>query len=439
MSFPSFLSLANGTPCAGFARLLARRVHGGIAFLNARWNHETIQLMLCRDKTKDFEALRDLPLGSIVRFYGTKGTTHAGYPAVFVAEAQVTWRCVRSLPDKRHCAADERRQESRTGLLVVDDPTFRFTMAASDMTTDIRLALLDEGFREFRTGVLQRFFEGGLAQPFTTVCRANGATYALSLTSELKLKRLIIAGADRVFDMAESFRNEGMDQAHSPEFTLLEAYAVGETCEGMMGLVERALCSAASSFFTWFPNAEDPDGLQAAFAAPFCRLAFHQAYDRFVDSNGFDGGALDRLVARFPEQFASGMNRFTWVMKTIEKFIVPEITLPTYLTALPAELSPLVKQNPDRPNESKRSLLVVGRVSVADLYEDEASPELIRAALEEQTRVTGRPVNDNYLDALSFGLPPTAGIGFGMNRLLMAFLPLAGLPVHIRETMPYPL
>lgn len=439
MPVHSFRSLSDGTPCAGFARVLARRVHGGVAFLDARWNHETVQLMLRRGQTRDFEALRDLSLGSIVRFDGVKGTTRAGFPAVFVDAAEVTWRCARPLPDKHHGVSDERRQENRTGLLVVDDPTFRFTMAASDMATDVRRALLDDGFREFRTGVLQRFFEGGLAQPFTTVCRANGATYALSLTSELKLKRLIIAGADRVFDMAESFRNEGMDPAHSPEFTLLEAYAVGETCEGMMGLVERALRAAAASFFGWFPNAEDPDGLKAAFAAPFRRLSFHEAYAQFVDPDGFDDVALDRLVARFPDQFAPGMNRFTWVMKAIEKFVVPELALPTYLTALPAELSPLVKRNRDRPGESERSFLAVGRAFVADLYEDESDPEPIRAALEEQSRVTGRPVNDGYLDALSFGLPPTAGIGLGMNRLLMAFLPLAGLPVHIRETMPYPL
>ncbi|TAK04598.1 hypothetical protein EPO33_01230 [Patescibacteria group bacterium] len=439
--FVPFDAVMDGTPCAGYARILGRRLHGGVTFLDVRWQDQRIQLMLRRSETVAYEALRDLALGSLVWFEGTKGLTRAKLHAVFVTRAETVWACPRPLPDKHHGIADVHRQVNRIDLLVVDDDTYRFALAMSDMTTEIRLSFLRGGFREFRTGVLQRFFEGGLAQPFTTECRANGAAYALSLTSELKLKRLIIAGVERGFEIAESFRNEGMDATHSPEFTLLEAYAVGETCADMMRRTEDAVRSSAARFFGRFPaEGSDPHGLREAFGRPFARLAFNDAYKRFVDPEGFDGEAgLDRLIARFPGQFVPGMNRFTWAMKTVERLIAPQLQQPVFLTRLPSGLSPLVRCDPDRPEESCRAFLAIGGSFVADLYEDESDLAAIRQAMEEQARTTGREINTAYLDALAFGIPPTAGLGMGLNRLFMAFLPLIGLPAHIKETMLYPL
>lgn len=440
-TFIPFNTIIDGTPCAGYARILGRRKHGKVTFLDVRWQDQRIQLVLCRFETADYEALCGLPLGSLLRFQGTKGITKAKQHAVFVTKAEKVWLCPRPLPDKYHGIADAKRQASRVDLLVVDDEAYRFALTVADMTTEIRLSFLRGGFREFRTGVLQRFFEGGLAQPFTTECRANGITYALSLTSELKLKRLLIAGVERAFEIAESFRNEGMDATHSPVFTLLEAYAVGETCDGMMRRTEEAVQHSARRFFERFGvEVKDSHGLREAFDRPFDRLPFGEAYARFVDPDGFDGDAgLDRLIVRFPGQFSPGMNRFTWVMKTVERLIAPQLQQPVFLTRLPSGLSPLVKRDPYRLEESHRAFLAVGGSFVADLYEDESDPVVIREAMEEQARTTGRELNTDYLDALAYGIPPTSGLGMGLNRLFMAFLPLVGLPAHIKETMLYPL
>lgn len=423
----------DGVPQNGIGRIHTRRLHGGICFMSARWQERMVQLMFQRGHTENYEVLVAVPLGSFIAFSGVMTTTRAGTRAILVRTSELIARCERAMPDKQQAVSSERRYADHELLLVADDPTFRFALAMSDMTTAMRLALLEAGYREFATGILQERFEGGLAQPFTTTCRANGREYSLALTSEVKLKKLVIAGCERVFEITQSFRNEGMDAVHSPEFTLLEAYGVRQSCVDMMTLVERAVRSASERFHQHFPQATDaPD-------RPFERVSFQDAYRLCVDERGFDKDALARLVALYPGQFTSGMPRFTWIMKVVERLMAPRLDGAVFLTDIPAGLSPFVRSDRNRPEISARAFLLVGGLFVADIYEDESDSSVIRAAMEEQSRLSGRPLNQRYLDLLAFGIPSTAGVGLGLNRLFMAFLPMAGLPMHIKETMLYPL
>lgn len=440
-SVVSVKALPDGTPCAGYARILGRRTHGGVTFFEARLREESVQLLLTRSDTAEYATLRNVPLGSLLKFRGQKGMTRAREHAICVSSAEIIWSCPRPLPDKQNGLRGAQRVTARQEVLITSDDDYRFALAVADMTTAIRLAFLSGGFREFRTGVLQRFFEGGLAKPFIAHGQAADHDYALSLTSELKLKRLLIAGAERVFEIAESFRNEGMDALHSPEFTLLECYAVDETCDDMMGYTEFAVSRAARCFFERFSaGTRDLHGLELALGSSFTRLPFSEAYARFVDPQGWRGAAtIEDLCKRWPGQFSSDMPLFTWVMKVVERHIIPSLQKPTFLTGLPSGLSPLVKNHPGNPEESARAFLAIGGLFIADIYQDEHDPSIVRRALEEQARVNNRPVNVGYLEALEFGIPPTAGIGMGLNRLFMSLLPIAGLPFHIRETMLYPL
>ena len=367
-------------------------------------------------------------------------TTRAKKKAIHVELFALLARAEHMLPDKLNPISDIHRYQDRSLSILFDEQTYQFACLQSEMVQAIRQRFWIEGYREFNTGTLQSFFEGGLAQPFLTEARANGRSYALSLTSELKLKRLIIAGMSRVFEITQSFRNEGMDSVHAPEFTLLEAYEVDATCEVMMTRLECALRDAVAILeSSLLVTDQGEQQFLAAFQKPFARKTFAELYREFVDALGFDEQSLERLVERSPDVFHLQMPRFTWLMKAVDKFIVPQIVHPTFLTELPSGLSPLVRNETDRPEISRRAFLIINRSDVADVYEDESDVGLITRAMEEQAKINGRPVNQSYLDFLAFGIPPTSGIGMGLNRFFMAFLPLMGLPVHIKETILFPL
>lgn len=434
-----FRSLTVGSDVKGYGRLLARRHRGKVCFLDIRLHEERVQVRLIKGVSDCFDAFLRAPIGSLLWCEGVRGEGQTRREPMFDVHHGLVVHASSA------CAPDEWSERllattPREDRLTLHDPSFAFTCFMSDALALIREGLRSMAFREVRTGVLQTFFEGGLARPFLTRGEATGTTYALALTSELKLKRLIMAGMDRVFEIAESFRNEGMSRYHSPEFTLLEAYGARLTCvelcdllEGMVGCVTKMATRDYAR-----PLQVDSGGFDAN--GPFARVEFFDAYREYLDPQGFDDDALTRLTTQHPGKFKIGMPYFTWVMKAIEQLLAPQLPAACFLTGLPAGLSPLVRTTPHDPRVTERAFLFLRGLFVADLYEDEYHVDVVRAAMMAQAETMGREPNRSYLDALSrHGIPPTAGMGVGIDRLLMAFLPLFGLPLHIRETRFSPL
>jgi lysyl-tRNA synthetase class 2 len=373
-------------------------------------------------ETRDFTGLKRLALGSIIRMWGTWGESKNKTPTLFLERFALELRPQAHLPDKYHGLTDTLRYRRRSLDLIVNEDAFNAARINADILHALRTVLNQAGYREFNTGILQEVFEGGLAKPFETVLDANKTPYYLSLTSELKLKRLVAAGFERVAEVTQSFRNEGLGRFHSPEFTLLEAYGVDQTLEDMLALSEECLRCAA-----------EVAGVNAAKPA---RRTFAEVYATYVDAS--TPMSLKRLEELHPDKFHYGMPYFTWVMKVLEVLIGPNLLEPTFVIELPSALSPLAKKDRDNPEVTARAFLFGKGLFIADLYADENDPEILEAQLRLQARAKGSEVNEDYLEVVRMGIPPTAGMGLGVNRLQMFFLS-DKLPQHIRETILFPL
>ncbi len=406
-------------------RILRKRKSSQIVFLTVRARESTYQIALRKDKTESFADIKSIPAGSLLRINGEWGTSENGTHTFFVEQAEILHRYTGLMPDKHHGIADDQRHLSRTLDWATNDISFQFSLMGADILMALRQVLNEWGFREFNTGVLQRRFEGGLAVPFITTCNANNHQYYLSLTSELKLKRLVAAGAERVCEITQSFRNEGLSRVHSPEFTLLEAYGVDMTYVDIMEMVEKMVEASALVANT----------TPMSVTAPFHRVTYREICSTTI---GIADPSLEQMIEMFPNQFTEGMPLFTWVMKLLETIVGTKLIEPTFVTELPAGLSPLVKRSAHDRSVTERAFLFAKGYFICDIYTDENNPVVLERELRSQAKMTKRAVDQEYLQCIKLGIPPTAGVGLGVNRLHMLFLP-DELPHHIRETILYPL
>jgi lysyl-tRNA synthetase, class II len=425
-----------GQSFSGLARIIIKRDLGKILFWKARFNGDTIQFKVKKENLGNFDDLRSLHPGSCVFLQGIKCITQKGEHSIDVRKARVETQCHKIMPDKYHGLQQIRRYENRMIDLMINQSTFDFFLTISNATYRIRNFLYGKGFREFNTGVLQEFFEAGLADPFITTCNANQKKYSLNLTSELKLKQLVISGYERVFEIMQSFRNEGISSVHSPEFTLLEVYQQSADYKDMMSLVEKMI---AYTIKEEYPDGKsyisgNNEGYTIDFTPPYCQISFFEACKWLLDLKDCN---LQKLVDRFPESFNRKMHRFTWVFKLIEKYISPYFTNPTFLTEIPSGISPFVKTNSEFPDVSERAVLLVDGMNIADIYTDENDFSTIEKEMIRQASFTNREHNRPFLELLEHGMPPTAGVGLGLNRF---FLTLRNdLPSNIKETILYPI
>ncbi|MBI3631282.1 MAG: hypothetical protein HY219_00235 [Candidatus Staskawiczbacteria bacterium] len=427
-----------GYTFTGLARIINKKDFGKILFLEAHFNVDTIQLILEQKYLPNIDELRSIHPGSCIRFSGNKCITRNGEHSINVTEAKLEVSCYKTLPDKYRGLQQTHRYENRMLDLMVNSGTFKFFKITSDVTYRIREFLYKRNFREFNTSILQEFFEAGLAQPFVTTCNANRKQYNLGLTSEIKLKRLIIAGYERVFEILQSFRNGGISQIYSPEFTLLEIYQQTTDYKDMMLLVEEMITYA---IIDTFPDlhpivGHGKDEHKIDFTTPYRQISFLEACESLLDLPEKNCN-LETLIKKFPKSFTNGMHQSTWISKLISKYISPYFSSPTFLTETPFGLSPLVKMNSANRTLSDYAVLLISGMTIANMYTDENDPKIVRKEMIRQSQYTGKAINESFLELLEYGLPQTAGIGLSLNRL---FLMLRGqLPNNIKETILYPI
>ncbi len=421
----SFSSAGMGEKVAGVARIMSKRHMGKILFADCRILEEIVQLMFSSRRVTNFKEVCSLPVGSLINVMGEKIVTRTNTPSLLVSSCDFIHICKTVLPDKFRGMSDGLRYRNRCLDLMVDRESFDCFKRFSDVTMLIRQFLYKNSYHEFATGILQETFEAGQAKPFKTFCNAMSKDLYLSLTSELKLKRLLVAGFDRVFEITQSFRNEGIDSAHSPEFTILEIYTKDCSCLDMLNLLESMIVQIAKEV-----NLES----ELDFTSPFERISFVQAFEKYVGS--YSECTLEILSVEYPRLFNREMATSTWLMKVIDKIISPKIKDPTFLTELPTGMSPLTMVLPCG-EFTDRAFFVADGISIADIYTDENNPDILRENLKRQSIETGGVVNDSFLSMLSLGLGPSAGIGLGINRFHMLFL--GSLGKNIKETILYPL
>jgi lysyl-tRNA synthetase class 2 len=426
-------------------RLVSRRHQGKTVFAHVRDGTGEIQLYLRRDDVgeeafDDFLKLYDL--GDVVEPSGTLFRTRSGEVSLRTRDIALLSKALNAPPEKWHGLQDvETRYRQRYADMIANEEVRAVFQMRSRIVAAIRRFLDERGFIEVETPALQPLYGGAAARPFTTLHHALDQTFYLRIADELYLKRLIVGGFDRVYEIAKDFRNEGMDRNHSPEFTMLEWYEAYADYETVMATVEelmRAVAIAAHGAPRFVK-----DGHEIDLAPPFARITLREAirqgsgidYVAFPDREG-----LLRAARAAGADVASDTVWPRIVDELLKQFVRPNLIQPTFLIDYPVELSPLAKRKPGDSSHVERFQLYIGGGEIANAFTELNDPldQLARFLDQQRDREAGdedaMPIDEDYVNALMYGMPPTGGIGIGIDRLVMIFADQA----NIRDVILFP-
>ncbi|MCA9879035.1 MAG: lysine--tRNA ligase [Thermomicrobiales bacterium] len=426
-------------------RLVARRHQGKTVFTQLRDGTGEIQLYLRRDDVgqeafDDFLKLFDL--GDFVEVQGNLFRTRAGEVSLHVKHLVMLSKALNAPPEKWHGLQDvETRYRQRYADLIANADVRDVFEKRSRIVRAIRNFLDKRGFIEVETPTLQPLYGGAAARPFTTEHHALSQTFYLRIAVELYLKRLIVGGFDRVYEITKDFRNEGIDRNHSPEFTMLEWYEAYADHEQVMGRTEELIRDVTVAVhgeprFTHHGELID-------LTAPFARKTLREA---IRDASGIDYVKLpdrEELLRAARAAGADIPSDTVWpriVDEMLKQFVRPYLVQPTFLLEYPVELSPLAKRKPDDPTHVERFQLYIGGGEIANAFTELNDPldQLARFVDQQRDRDAGdeeaMPIDLDYVNALMYGMPPTGGIGIGIDRLTML---LTDQP-NIRDVILFP-
>jgi lysyl-tRNA synthetase len=410
-------------------RVLAERRHGGLDFADLRDETGQIQLMATRDAVgaDELQVFSELDLGDWVGVEGEVIASNHGELSVRVAKFELLSKSLRALPDVRHGIADpETRYRQRYLDLTLDEDSRRVFRIRSSVIATTRRVLTERGFSEVETPVLLGQAGGAAAKPFITHHNALNIDMTLRIALELPLKRLIVGGMNRVFEIGRVFRNEGLDTRHNPEFTLLEAYQAFGDYHDMMDLTESIIataCEEAIGTTVVQINGQDVDlkppwrrATMAELIKENAGVEMHPSMPVADARKIADERGVDYLDVWGSGKIMSEVYDDSSESKLIE---------PTFVMDHPREVSPLARAHRDDPELTERFELVVAGRELANAYSelndpvDQAERFQTEANLQAGGDEEGEPVDDDYVKALEYGLPPTGGLGIGMDRLVM--------------------
>ncbi|GHF29618.1 lysylphosphatidylglycerol biosynthesis bifunctional protein LysX [Streptomyces mashuensis] len=431
-------------------RVLLARNHGGVAFATVRdWSGD-LQLVFTRDGSGP-ELLRrftsHVDLGDHVEAEGEIGTTDRGELSVFVTRARMTAKCLRPLPDKRRGLGDpETRVRMRYVDLAVSREARHTVRTRSAAVQALRLGLLERGFLEVETPMLQQVHGGANARPFTTHINAYDLDLYLRIAPELYLKRLCVGGLEKVFELGRTFRNEGVSYKHNPEFTMLEAYQAFADYDVMLDLT-RELIQEAATAAHGAPLAvrTDADGRRVEHDISGA-WPVRTVYGALSEALGQEVGPDTTVAALRAHCDAAGVphgvddGHGDLVLELYERLVEQRTTLPVFYKDFPTDVSPLTRPHRADPRLAERWDLVAFGTELGTAYSELTDPVEQRRRLTAQSlRAAGgdpeaMELDEDFLRALEYAMPPTGGLGLGVDRLVMF---LTGL--SIRETLPFPL
>ncbi len=426
-------------------RVLGRRGQGGVTFIDLEDVSGRVQLLAEQDRLGEepYAAVREVSIGDLVGVAGTAYRTKRGELSLQVAEWTFLAPCRLPFPDRHHGLQDVEVRHRQRYLDLMTDPEARerFVKRAR-MIASIRRSLDGADFVEVETPVLQPLYGGAAARPFTTHHNQLDRDLYLRIATELYLKRLVVGGLERVYELGKDFRNEGVSHKHNPEFTMLEFYEAYADCEDVMARTERIVADAALAVNG--TTVVEIKGAPVDLAPPWPRLTLGAA---IAEKTGLDPIQLGRdpapLVAYMREQGVDASKDRTWaqlVDHMLSHFVEPFLIAPTFLVDYPVELSPLARRKPGADGIVERFEAFCGGMEISNGFSELNDPDDQRARFEEQA-AAGRagdeeahPVDEDYVTALEYGLPPTGGVGLGIDRLAML---LTGQET-IREVVLFP-
>ena len=448
----SLLSGEEGPPVSLAGRIVAWRSHGKTTFAHLADSTGKIQLYFKKDQLgeKMYSLLSHFDLGDIIGVHGPLFRTRTGEVTVRVDRVEILAKSLRPLPFGkeeevnghvvRHSgfADPEQRYRQRYADLAVHPEVRALFVARSRMTRAIRSFLDELDFLEVETPILQPLYGGAAARPFTTLHNALDMPLYLRIADELYLKRLVVGGLERVYEIGHDFRNEGIDRTHNPEFTMLEFYQAYADYTGMMDLVEQLLEKTARAV----RSVPELAANVPTFNRPFQRIEWIPSLNAAagVDVTLLDDASLRALATRIGVEKPESLSRPKLLDEMFQALVEPKLIVPTFVVDYPVELSPLAKPKRGNPKLTERFELFANGKEMANAFSELNDPLDQRRRFEEQAkqRAAGDEeapgVDEDYLRAMEYGMPPMGGAGIGIDRL---FMYLSGA-TNIRDVILFP-
>jgi lysyl-tRNA synthetase class 2 len=422
-------------------RLNALRRQGKIGFANVSDESGRIQLFVKQDLLgeENYEVFKLLDLGDFIQVKGECYITERGEYSIKVENIKLLSKNVKPLPTVKQKEVDgqivrydefadiELRYRKRSLDLLLNPDVKKIFELRAKIITEMRRFLDESGFLEVETPILQPLYGGANARPFTTHHNTLNIPLYLRIATELYLKRLLIGGFEKVYEIGKNFRNEGMDKTHNPEFTALEVYQAYTDLGGMMDLTENIIASIAENVFQ---TTEITFGEHTiSFQKPWRRASM---LELIQEQTGFDASDFDlnRIKAFCKEHHIeidekAGAGKL--ITELFDRFVEPHLIQPTFVTDYPKEVSPLAKEREDNPKLTERFEFFINGNEYGNAFTELNDPLEQRLRLEEQSKLRemgdaeANVVDEDFLEAMEYGMPPTGGLGIGIDRLIMLF------------------
>ncbi|HTQ30580.1 MAG TPA: lysine--tRNA ligase [Opitutaceae bacterium] len=404
-------------------RLVVMRVQGGSSFAKILDQRGQIQLYFKKDVVGEeaYAAWKKIDLGDFVGAEGTLFKTKTGEITVRVTRFVLVAKALRPLPEKWHGLTDpEQVYRQRYLDLIVNEESRRRLLLRSRIVSRVRRFLEDRDFIEVETPVLQNVAGGAAAKPFVTHHNALGVDFFLRISLELYLKRLLVGGFDRVFEIGRNFRNEGISRKHNPEFTMLEVYQAYGDHRGMMALIKDLITTLCRDVLGTTKIKHPASGQEIDFGGEWREKNYKDLIIEATGDAGWFGRAkAEKLAAAEKLGLAihPGWEDFEVTQEIFSKKIEPNLIQPTFVLHLPKELCPLAKINRDDPTTLDVFELVIGGMEIAPAYSEQNDPDVQRQMFETQAGEEKQNIDQDFLLALEHGMPPAGGMGVGIDRL----------------------
>lgn len=413
-------------------RIMTRRIMGKASFITIQDTTGHMQLYLRQDDLPAglYDSFKTWDLGDIVGAEGFVFRTKTGELSVHLKNIKLLVKALRPLPDKFHGLADhEARYRQRYLDLIANATTRKVFQIRAKLITELRKIFAAHGFMEVETPMMQAIAGGAIARPFITHHNTLDMQLYLRIAPELFLKRLVVGGIERVFEVNRNFRNEGISTQHNPEFTMLEFYWAYANYHNLMDFTENMLRTLAQEVLGTTKIIYQ--GAEYDFSKPFIRMTVFEAilhFNKELKASDLETveqarKAAEKLGIPIQDNYGLGKIQIEIFEKTVEK----KLQQPTFITAYPAEVSPLARRNDDNPFVTDRFEFFIAGREIANGFSELNDPEdqAERFRLQAKAKAAGdleaMPYDEDYVTALEHGMPPTAGEGIGIDRLAMIF------------------
>ncbi len=410
-------------------RLMSKRVMGKASFCNVQDLKGNIQSYVARDSIgeEEYKDFKKLDIGDIVGIRGTAFTTKTGEISIHAESVILLSKSLQILPEKFHGLTNTDLRYRQRYVDLIMNPEVRDTFVKrSQIIKAIRDHLDAQGFMEVETPMLVANAGGAAARPFETHYNALDEDVKLRISLELYLKRLIVGGLERVYEIGRVFRNEGVDTRHNPEFTLMELYQAYTDYHGMMDLVENLFrCVALKVLGTAVVTY---DGVEIDLSKPFERITMVDALKKY---KGIDFSVIHTdeeakaLADQYHVEYEARHKKGDILSMLFEEFVEEHLVQPTFIIDHPVEISPLTKKKPENPDYTERFELFITKREMANAYSELNDPldQIERFKAQEALLAAGdeeaNTMDDDFVNALMIGMPPTGGIGIGIDRFVM--------------------